>query len=164
MVPCQCQMDRWWNLGETWRKVWRRLTTTTILAGNVANMSATCRHDSQMLALGPTRPCRADTKLIQTQHFRVGDGRQLPLSSLSTRGRYNTCTTCQKSQDTTTNMSHANLPSTGLKPLPPWVGQRHHQIMVPPLPIGLRKASAVRLCRAAVGSLVWGTNASLINK
>ena len=60
-----------------------------------------CRH------FGPTRPCRADTKLIRTQHFRVGDGRQLPLSSLSTRGRYNTCTTCQKSQHTTTNMSHA---------------------------------------------------------
>jgi len=157
MAPCQCQMDCWWNHGETWRKVWRRLTTTTILAGNVANMSATCRHDSQMLALGPTRPCRADTKLILSQHFHVA-------FFLSTRGRYNICTTFQKSQHTTTNMSHAVLLSTGLKPLPPWVGQRHHQIMVLLLPIGLREASAVRLCRAAVGSLVWGANASPINK
>jgi hypothetical protein len=43
-------------------------------------------------------------------------------------------TTCQKPQHTTTNMSHAALPpSTDFRPLPSWVGQRHHQIMVLPL-------------------------------
>jgi hypothetical protein len=61
-------------------------------------------------------------------------------------------------------MSHAALPSTGFRPLPPWVGQRHHQIMVPPLPIGLRKVRAVGLGGATVGSLVWGANASPIKK
>ena len=57
-------------------------------------------------------------------------------------------------------MSHAALPSTGFSPLPPWLGQRHHQLMVPPLHIGLRKALAIRLGSAKVGSLVWGANAS----
>jgi hypothetical protein len=59
-------------------------------------------------------------------------------------------------------MSHATLPSTGFSSLPPWVGQRHHQIMAPPLPIGLRKAHVIGLGGTTVGSLVWGTNASLI--
>ena len=59
-------------------------------------------------------------------------------------------------------MSHTTLPSTGFSPLSPWVGQRHHQIMVPPLPIGLGKAHAFGLGGAAVGYLVWGANASLI--
>jgi hypothetical protein len=61
-------------------------------------------------------------------------------------------------------MSHTALSSTGFSPLPLWVGQRHHQIMVPPLPIGLGKARFIGLGRAAVGSLVWGANASLIKK
>ena len=61
-------------------------------------------------------------------------------------------------------MSHATLPSTGLSPLPPWVGQWHHQLTAPPLPIGLRKARAVRLGGTTVGSLVWGANKSLIKK
>jgi hypothetical protein len=42
------------------------------------------------------------------------------------------------------------------------VGQRCHQIMVPPPPIGLRKALVIRLGGAAVGSLIWGANASPI--
>ena len=61
-------------------------------------------------------------------------------------------------------MGHAALPSTAFSPLPPWVGQRHHQLMAPPLPIGLCKVRAVGLGGAAVGSLVWGANARLIKK
>ena len=61
-------------------------------------------------------------------------------------------------------MSHAALPSTSFSSLPPWLGQRHHQLMVPPLPIGLRKARAIGLGNATVGSLVWGANASPIKK
>jgi hypothetical protein len=61
-------------------------------------------------------------------------------------------------------MSHAALPSTGFSPLPPWVGQQYHQIMAPTLPIGLCKAHTFGLGGAAVGSLVSGTNASLIKK
>ena len=37
--------------------------------------TAKCRH------FWPTRPSHADTKLIPTQHFHVGDGQHLPLSS-----------------------------------------------------------------------------------
>ena len=51
-----------------------------------------------------------------------------------------------------------------LLPLPPWVGQRCHQIMVPPLSIGLRKARAIGLGGTTVNSLVWGANASHIKK
>jgi hypothetical protein len=106
----------------------------------------------------PTRPCRADTKLIPTQYFRVGDGWHLSLFLLVPEVRtYYIRTTCQKPQHTTTNMSHTALPSTGFRPLPPWVGQCHYQIMVPPLPI-------IGLVGAAVGSLVWGANASPIKK
>jgi hypothetical protein len=61
-------------------------------------------------------------------------------------------------------MSHAALPSTGFSPLPPWLGQRHHQLMLPLLPIGLRKARAVGLGSAALCSLVWGANASPFKK
>jgi hypothetical protein len=61
-------------------------------------------------------------------------------------------------------MSHATLLSIDFSSLPPWLGQRHHQLMVPPLPIGLRKAHAIGLGSAAVGSLVWGANASPIKK
>jgi len=61
-------------------------------------------------------------------------------------------------------MSHAALPSTGFSPLPPWIGQRHHQVMVPPLPIGLGKAHAIGLGGAAVGCLVWGATPRLIKK
>jgi hypothetical protein len=61
-------------------------------------------------------------------------------------------------------MSHATLLSIDFSSLPPWLGQRHHQLMVPPLPIGLRKARAIGLGSAAVGSLVWGANASPIKK
>jgi hypothetical protein len=61
-------------------------------------------------------------------------------------------------------MSHAAIPSTGFNPLPPWVGQRHHQLMVPPLPIGLCKVCTVKLGGAAVYSLVWGANTSPIKK
>jgi hypothetical protein len=61
-------------------------------------------------------------------------------------------------------MSHAALPSTGFSSLLPWLGQRHHQLMVPPLPIGLCKTRAVGLGSATVGSLVWSANASPIKK
>ena len=54
-----------------------------------ANMSPTCwRHvgpTAKYWHFWPTRPCRADTKLIPTQHCCVGDGRHLPLSSFCTR-------------------------------------------------------------------------------
>jgi hypothetical protein len=121
-------------------------------------MSLTCRRHVGLTAkcwhFWPTRPCRADTKLIPTQHFRVGDGRHLPLSPL-TRGTY-IHKICQKPQHKTTNLSQAALPSTGFRPLSPWVGQRHHQIMVLPLPIDLHKARTVGLGGAAVGSLLFG--------
>ena len=55
-------------------------------------------------------------------------------------------------------------PTQKLHPLPQWVGQWCHQIMVPPLPIGLCKACIVGLGGAAVGSLVWSANASLVKK
>jgi len=61
-------------------------------------------------------------------------------------------------------MSNTALPSTGFSSLPPWLGQRHHQLMVPLLPIGLRKARNVGLGSAAVGFLVWVANASPIKK
>ena len=44
--------------------------------------TAKCRH------FWPTWLCCANTKLIPTQYFCVGDGRHLPLSSFSTRGTY----------------------------------------------------------------------------
>ncbi len=57
---------------------------------------------------------------------------------------------------TTTNMSGAALPTSGFGPLPPWVGQRHHQLMAPPLPMGPCKAHTIGLGGTAVGILVWG--------
>jgi hypothetical protein len=112
--------------------------TSFALAGNVADMSATCRPDSQMSAL------LADT--IPSQHFRVGNGRHLPLSSFCTRVRMYaqpaknlyiqrslSCLqyTIEQLLTTTTNMSHAALPSTGFSSLPPWLSQLHHQLMEP---------------------------------
>ena len=70
----------------------------------------------------------------------------------------------QTHKHTTTNIMNRRHPNQQLHPLPPWVGQWWHQIMVPPLPIGLWKARVVGLGGAAVGSLVWGANASPITK
>jgi hypothetical protein len=132
------------------------------LAGNVADMFlATCRPDSQMAALlaDTALSCRRHNNIdpIPTDHFRVGDGRHLPLSSF--------CTRVRMYEQPAKNMSYAALPFTGFSSLPPWLGQRHHQLMVPPLPIGLRKARTVGLGSATtVGSLVWGANASPIKK
>ena len=61
-------------------------------------------------------------------------------------------------------MSHATLPFTSFSPLPPWLGQRHHQLMVPPLHIGLRKVRVVGFGSAIVSSLIWGANMSPIKK
>ena len=106
--------------------------------------TAKCRH------FWLTRPCCADTKLIPIQHFCVGDGQNLPLSSFLVP-EY-ACTTCQKHLHTlsclqyaigalseilllTTTIhnnqqSHTTLSSTGFSPIPPWLGQWHHQLMV----------------------------------
>jgi hypothetical protein len=64
-------------------------------------------------------------------------------------------TTHTTTQHTTTNMSLYRPTPSGFGPLPPWVGQQCHQLMVPLLPIGPRKAHAVRLGGAAIGSPVW---------
>ena len=71
----------------------------------------------------------------------------------------------QKTQKhTTTNMSGAAIPTSGFGPLPPWVGQRRHQLMAPPLPMVPCKAHAVWLGGAAVGSLVLGAETQPIKK
>jgi hypothetical protein len=58
----------------------------------------------------------------------------------------------------TTKMDHWRPTLQWLCPLSPWVGQRHQQLMAPPLPMGPYKARAIGLGGAAVGSPVWGTN------
>jgi len=58
----------------------------------------------------------------------------------------------------------AALPSSGFGPLPPWVGQRRHQIMAPPLPMVPCKARTIGLGGAAVGSPVWGAKMQPIEK
>jgi hypothetical protein len=78
--------------------VWLRICTTTNRRWQTnappllwLAMSPTCRRHVGPTAkcrhFWPTRPCRADTKLIPTQHFCVGNGRHLPLSSFCTRVR-----------------------------------------------------------------------------
>ncbi len=63
----------------------------------------------------------------------------------------------QNAQHTTTNkMSRATLPQAALPSLSPWVEQRRHQIMVPPLPNAIRMPRAVGLALAVVGLLAWG--------
>ena len=135
-----------------------------LLAGNVADMSATCRHDSQMSALlaNMALSCRHKTDPDTTflcrgwptftpffflyQNMYTQPAKNLYIRSLV----YNTI---EQLTTTTHNNQHE-----------PWLGQRHHQLMVPPLRIGLRKACAVGLGSATVGSLVWGANASPIKK
>ena len=52
------------------------------LAGNVANMLATCRPDSQMLAhYFADMPLSWQYKIDPDTHFCVGDGQHSPLSS-----------------------------------------------------------------------------------
>jgi hypothetical protein len=53
-------------------------------------------------------------------------------------------------------MSHHCPNPQRICPLPSWEGQRHLQIMVPPLLIGSRKARAVGFDSAMVGLPVWG--------
>ena len=47
-------------------------------------------------------------------------------------------------------------PPAALPSLSPWVEQRHHQIMAPPLPDTIRRRRAVGLALAVVGLLAWG--------
>ena len=149
------------------------------LAGNVADMSATCRPDSQMSAFFANTSLSCSAQNWSRQNiFVLGMADIYPfllfvLEYVRTTCQnpllyihsldYNTIEQWQQ-QHTTTNMSHAALPSTGFSPLHPWLGQRHRQLMVPPLHIGLRKARAIKLGSATVGSLVWGANASPIKK
>ncbi len=66
---------------------------------------------------------------------------------------------------TTQNNQNGPLPPyppAALPSLPLWVRQRHQQLMAPPLPMGPCKACAIGLGGAAVGSPVWGANASPI--
>ena len=54
-------------------------------------------------------------------------------------------------------MGHPALPCSGRHPLSlSWVEQRHHQIMVPPLPNAIYRSLAVGLALAVVGLLAWG--------
>ncbi len=72
------------------------------------------------------------------------------LQSTQTKSTLNT-------QNTTTNkMSHATLPQVALPSLSPWVEQRPHQNMVPPLPNARRRPQAVGLALAVVDLLPWG--------
>jgi hypothetical protein len=58
------------------------------LADKVANMSATCRPDSQMSALLAKMPCRGDTILIPTHFFVSGFANIHQIFLFSTRGTY----------------------------------------------------------------------------
>ena len=58
----------------------------------------------------------------------------------------------------------AALPSSGFSPLPPRIGQRHHQIMAPPHPMVPCKARAFGCALAAPLLLVWGVETQLIEK
>ena len=136
-----------------------------LLAGNVPDMSATCRHDSQMSAL------LADIMALSCRHkidpdttflcrgwptftpffFLYQNMYTQPAKNLYIRSLvYNTI---EQLTTTTHNNQHE-----------PWLGQRHHQLMVLPLRIGLRKARTAGLGSAAGGSLVWGANVSPIKK
>jgi hypothetical protein len=53
-------------------------------------------------------------------------------------------------------MSHVTLPQAALPSLSPWVEQRHHQIMAPPLPNAILRLQAIGLALAVVGLLAWG--------
>ncbi len=54
---------------------------------------------------------------------------------------------------TTNKMSRAALPQAALPSLSPWVEQRCHQIMAPPLPNAMRRPRAVGLALAVQRSL-----------
>jgi hypothetical protein len=62
----------------------------------------------------------------------------------------------QLHSSTTNKMSRATLPQAALPSLSPWVEQRRHQIMAPPLPNAIRRPRAVGLALAVVGLLAWG--------
>jgi hypothetical protein len=62
----------------------------------------------------------------------------------------------QLHSSTTNKMSRATLPQAALPSLSPWVEQRRHQIMAPPLPNAIRRPRAVGLALAVVGLPAWG--------
>ncbi len=68
--------------------------------------------------------------------------------------------TTHNTHNRTTKMDHCRPTLQRLCPLSPWVGQRHQQLMAPPLPMGPCKACTIGLGSAAVGSPVWGTKAA----
>ncbi len=70
--------------------------------------------------------------------------------------------TTQPHKHTTTKMSRRRPTLQWLCLLSPWVEQRYPQVMVPLLPIGTRKVRTIGLGGAAVGSPIWGANASPI--
>ncbi len=70
--------------------------------------------------------------------------------------------TIQLHKHTTTKMSHRRPALQWLCLLSPWVGQRYPQLMAPLLPIGTRKVCAIEFGVTAVGSTIWGANASPI--
>ncbi len=79
----------------------------------------------------------------------------------TTRAQHNHTTT--QPQHTTTNMSRCRS-SSGFGPLPPWAGQRRHQIMAPPLPMGPIMTPAIGCALAAPLFLVWGIETQPIKK
>ena len=110
-------------------------------------MSATYRPDSQMSALFGDTALSCRNKIDPDRHngwhlpffFLYQSMYAQPAKNLSIRSLvYNTIGALSKIflLTTTTHnnqQSHAALSSTGFSPLPPWLGRRHHQLMVPPL-------------------------------
>ncbi len=83
---------------------------------------------------------------------------------LSTLQSTQTKSTQNKQHTTTNKMSHATLPQAALPSLSPWVEQRCHQIIVPPLPNAIHRLRAVGLALAVIGLLAWGDKMRGIKK
>jgi hypothetical protein len=65
------------------------------------------------------------------------------------------------------NNQHGPLqpyPPAALPSLSPWVEQRHHKILVPPLPYTICRPRAVGLVLAVIGFLAWGGKVRGIKK
>jgi hypothetical protein len=87
-----------------------------------------------------------------------GDAIYGALTALNNREQKSVCT------QPTAQPPAATLPSSGFGPLPPWVGQRHHHLMAPPLPMGPCKERAIGLGGDAVDLLVLGAKTQSIKK
>jgi hypothetical protein len=61
-------------------------------------------------------------------------------------------------------MSCATLPQVALPSLSPWVEQRRHQTMAPPLPNAICRPQAIRIALTVVGLVAWGGKVRGIKK